>query len=394
MDSRKLRGGRGGTPEFVRPILNSLSAMRAERLRPTQLNRKAEELLLQEFGAEGSSMESAFAHGAVDLMVEHTHFFDGFGLFYALPEGTSAAVRLNAVGRHRVIIPDDGRGVREAAEEALATLFPDAADHVDMAVVTNTPSVLSLDVRASTLVAAARAVSALQSRTTTESQDLADLGDPKGPDRHYLAARIMACRPINEPAFVLVDTRTHEYLSLDVPSMERPGLAVVSFSGSATEARHGENRKALRGITASLKSGPFSTIRSVRDIEHRQLELALASVEKSHRPLLTYLVTENGRVQKMVAAIQRRDWQMLGALLMMSHASKTAGLGLTCYEGDLIVSEVENMSLEGMYGATRLSATNRAVLVAGQLFSIPPALERLRASFENRFEEPPTTLLL
>ncbi|NNE69542.1 MAG: hypothetical protein HKN29_04170 [Rhodothermales bacterium] len=394
MDSRKFRGGRGGTPAFVRPILNSLSEMRAEPMRPAQLNRKAEELLLEAFGAEVGATESAFAHGAVDLMVEHTHYFDGFGLFCSLPEGTSVAVRANKSEANRITILEDERGLKEAGDRALDVLLQGSDTRVDVAVISNTPFALSPRVGASALVATVRAVRALESRSSTEAEDLSGLDDPKGPDRHYEAARIMASRPTDEPAYVLVDTRTHEYLSLDVPSLERPGLAAVLFDTVGQAPVHGEHRKMLRTLTAALKDGPFPKIRSVRDIEHRQLEAALAAVDRAHRPLLTYLVTENGRVQKLVAAIQRRDWQMFGALLLMSHASKGTGLGLGTAETDLIVSGVENMSLEGMYGATRLSSANRAVLVAGQLFSIPPALERLRTSFEDKYEDSLTTLLL
>jgi galactokinase len=395
MDSRRLRAARGGTPQFVKPLLNSLNEMRAERLRPDQMTRKAEELLWETWGAKPGAAESAFSHGSLDLMAEHTHYFDGIGLLMPLPEGCAVAMRANSEASHRVTTNSEALGLPEAIEKALSLLFVDTDQFVDVAAVTNVPNVLATDLRAPAMVAAARSASALQARSTTESEDLALLDDPKGPDRHYLAAGIMASRSTDLSAFVLVDTRTREFLALDVPIKERPGLAVVAPStGHAPVFVRGENRKTLRRITAALKAGPFPQLETVRDIEHRHLELAAGAVDKQDRPFLTYLITENGRAQRMVGAIQRRDWQMLGALLLISHGSRTAGLALEDAEADLIVTEVENMSLEGMYGATRLNATSRSVLMAGQLFSIPPALDRLRVSFEKRFEDPLTTLLL
>jgi galactokinase len=394
MDSRRLRAGRGGTPQFVKPLLNSLSEMRAERLRPDQMTRKAEELLWETWGAKGGAAESAFSHGSLDLMVEHTHYFDGFGLLMPLPEGCAVAMRANSEAQHRVVSNFDGGGLSAAVEKALALLFAETDMRVDVAVVTNLPNILATDLRAPAMVAAARSASAFQARSTTEAEDLALLDDPKGPDRHYLAAGIMAARTTDQAAFVLVDTRTHELLALDVPTKERPGVAVVAPTAEAPAFVRGENRKALRRIVAALKAGPFPNLETVREIEHRHLDLAVGSVDKNDRPFLTYLITENARVQRMVAAIQRRDWQMLGALLLISHRSRMAGLALEDPAADLIVGEVENLSMEGMYGATRLNATSRSVLMAGQLFSIPPALDRLRVSFEKRFDDPLTTLLL
>lgn len=368
--------------------------MRAERLRPDQMTKKAEELLWETWGAKPGAVESAFSHGSLDLMAEHTHYFDGFGLLMPLPEGCAVAMRPNSEERHRVTSNSDAGGLSAAVENALGLLFAGTDMRVDVAVVTNLPDIVSTDTRAPAMVAAARSASALQARSTTEAEDLALLEDPKGPDRHYLAAGIMASRSTDQAAFVLVDTRTQEFLSLDVPTKERPGIAVVAPQGKAPGFVRGENRKALRSITAALRAGPFPHLETVREIEHRHLDLAVGAVDKHDRPFLTFLITENARVQRMVGAIQRRDWQFLGALLLISHRSRMNGLALDDSAADLIVGEVENLSMEGMYGATRLNATSRSVLMAGQLFSIPPALDRLRVSFEKRFDDSLTTLLL
>lgn len=363
-------------------------------MRPDQMTRMAEALLLETWGAESGAAESAFAHGSLDLMAEHTQYFDGFGLLMPLPEGCAVAMRVNSEAHHRITTSSESSGLPDAVERALALLFVDTDICVDVAVVTNLPAILATDFRAPAMVAAARSASALQARSTTEAEDLALLDDPKGPDRHYLEAGLMAAQFVEQPAFVLVDTRAHESIALEVPTKERPGIAVVAPSAVPPAFIRGENRKALRRINSALRAGPFPHLETVGEIEHRHLDLAVGAVDKNDRAFLTYLVTENGRVQRMVGAIQRRDWQMLGALLLISHGSRMGGLPIDDPGSDLIVSEVENMSMEGMYGATRLNATSQSVLMAGQLFSIPPALDRLRVSFEKRFDDPLTTLLL
>jgi galactokinase len=59
-----------------------------------------------------------------------------------------------------------------------------------------------------------------------------------------------------------------------------------------------------------------------------------------------HLVTDNRRVQKMVAALRRSDWQMVGALLLMSHASRRDAWQGTSAEADFLVEHVEATTLE------------------------------------------------
>ena len=395
MDPRRIKPGRGSASEFVQPLLDTLNTMRVqERLRPDQLTTRAEALLWERFGAEGGRAEAAFAHASLDIATEHTRYFDGIALLMPLQEGCAVACRSGS-GRHRVAVEESASGLEAEIGDALRLLCAGTDQKLDVAVVTSLPPIVPSGPRAPALVALTRAVSALQARTTKEADDLAVLMDAKGPDRHVLAARLMAATPPPASGVILADTREGEFLPMDVPPMERPGLALLSPGELEGDIpARGANRKLLREIMTQLRSGGFKDLRSVREVEHRDLQRALAAVEKRHRPLLTFLITETARVQKMVIAIRRRDWQMFGALLLMSHAARVADLGLKDSGSDMIVKEIENMSLEGMYGGSRLSADSPTVLAAGQPFSVPPALERLRASFTERFDAPLTTLLL
>ncbi|MBO6574213.1 MAG: hypothetical protein JJ896_02255 [Rhodothermales bacterium] len=389
MDPRRIRPGRGNASQFVQPLLNTLNTMRgAERLRPDQLNARAEQLLWDQLGTEGGAAETAYAHGAVDLVAEHTRYFDGFALLVPVHEGCSVAVRAGTHASHRVALEVTDPALEALLLELIGLVAGES--RVDLAVSCNLPGFLPEARRAPALVAAARALSALFSRETDGMDWLADL---KGPDRFTRSARIMACSRTAVSSFVLADTREKESIALEVPPMERPALALLAPPEAGAMVR-GDNRKLTREATRALQEAAMPGIQSIRDVEHRDLRRALESIDRKLRPLVTYLVTENGRVQRLVAAIQRRDWQMFGALLLMSHSSKRQDLGLEDAEVDAIVEDVENMSLDGMYGATRLNADSRAILVAGQQFSVPPALEKLTASFAERTDSTLSTIYL
>lgn len=395
MDPRQFRGGRSATPQFVKPLLSTLDSMRGrDRPRAEQMNRQAEELLWSSFGQEGGAAEAAHAHASVELMAEHVHYFDGFALLMPLLEGCSVAVR-HGQGDHQVVVGPDAEGpLQQWAREAVQALVPEGGLPLQVAVVSNVPGFLGDAVRVAVQLAAARAVSALRSQGTPPEAELQRLISPTDPDGFHRRAVMLSSAVTAATTFVLVDTRASESISISVPGMEKPGLTLIGTGGTTPAPGRPEKRQMVEEILQQLHAGSFPGIRSPRDIHHKDLERALGEVSRRLKPFLNYAVTEDGRVQKLVAAIQRRDWQMFGALLFMTHASRKADIGLHNERCDHLVTQVENMSLEGMYGATRLGADVQAVLVAGQPFSVPPALETLRASFEEHFHDSFSTLLL
>ena len=77
----------------------------------------------------------------------------------------------------------------------------------------------------------------------------------------------------------------------------------------------------------------------------------------------------------------------------MSPASQRDDWGGIPPEADFLVRQVEDMTLEGLYGA-RVLEGSRCVLVVGKPFSLPEALDRLAEAFTSRFGEEPQALLL
>ncbi len=395
MDSRQLRGARGSTPSFIGPLLNTLDSMRGqESTSPDQLNALAEQLMWSEFGSEDGVPETAHAHAAVDLMAEHARYVDGFGLHIPVEAGCSVSVRLTRAAAHRVC----GLEGEEESERVLATLqflVPNALDdkYVEASIVSSIPPDLCNAGGVPAVVATVRAMGALLSIAEPTARQAKRVWENRPGPRGSVSG-ILASASTDIPGFILTDVRECESIPLGVPALERPGFALIGLKIPSMRSDHAALAGQVKEAEGFLRDGSFSELESLRDLVHKDLDRALLELPRRLRPIVNFLVTENGRVQKLVAAIQRRDWQMLGALLLMSHASKYSGLKLGHAESDFVVKEVENMILDGMYGATLLNSYSGAVLVSGQRFSVPPALERLRVSFKARFGYSLSTLLL
>ncbi|NNE36114.1 MAG: hypothetical protein HKN13_12805 [Rhodothermales bacterium] len=197
----------------------------------------------------------------------------------------------------------------------------------------------------------------------------------------------------NPQAFILVDTETHEHLSLDVPDRIRPEWALVNTATEKLKTGRAARKQWSLEIFDRLQQKKFSMLNSLRDLEHRDLENALHTLPRKMRPGLRYLVTENRRVQRMVVAIRKRDWQLMGALLKMSHASRRDDWMITSPIEDFVVEEAERFSLEGVYGATQ-TGEGSFILVAGQPLTLPAFLDHLRRSWPAQASKTPETFIL
>jgi len=81
-------------------------------------------------------------------------------------------------------------------------------------------------------------------------------------------------------------------------------------------------------------------------------------------------------VQKHVAAMRRGDWQMIGALLLMSHASLRDHLEGTTRLADEVIEAVESMTLKGVYGAC-MTSRDGLILVTGRPHALDDLLDTI-----------------
>lgn len=403
---------RTGKPPFVTPYLDALDRMQERASsRPHQLTERCRSVLVERFGPESDEIEATFAHGVAGLIGDHTHYFDGFGFLMSLPLGTAVAARGKLEGPSRLTFeggPEswefdtsrpsgtDGPAWTRLVQDIFHRLAPSGAS-VDVAVLSTVPPA-SLDGYLAALgVAAARTAQALfaLSESTLDILHLVRNVIEACTAYPFSIAHLIASDSGSPDQYTLVDTHTMEHLALEAPTRDVLGCGLVDVGMEALQeaAVHVKKREAAAEAAAVLRQNGFPRLASLRDLEHKDLKAALGVLPRRLKPSVRHLVTENRRVQKLVIAVRRRDWQMFGALLLMSHSSHQKDWSSTNELLDAVVHETETMSIEGMYGAC-VTGRGGCVLTVGQPFIVPRCLDRIQSSVEERFQIRPNVMLL
>jgi galactokinase len=417
MLTNPIRPGRPVAPPFIKPYLDALNRMQEQQyLLPEETTDRARALLTEKYGESESPVEVSFAYGPAGLMSDHTHYFDGFALFMPLRFGTGVAVRYTSARFSRVVFEaGSGPWVFDASTEAPgkdvksdAPFWARVAQEVvrrlstrdrqfEIAVVSSVPSACIEAYLSALGVAVARSIQALTESKVKTAALLKHVqeGIANSFEIPFSIGYVVAADAGRPNYFTLVDASNLEHLPLEAPTREVLGwglASTVSEVGRPLSFYPKMLDKANEAVDHLTKHG-YPHMTSLRDLDHSELQRALGILPRPLRPIVRYLVTENRRVNKMVFAVRNKDWQMFGALLLMSHASRRNDFGASNEQADFIVEQVEVMSLEGMYGAS-LSGRGRSVLIAGQPFIIPQCLDTVQSSFEQRFDVRPDVMLL
>ncbi len=403
---------RTGAPPYVTPYLDALDRLQERTIvRPDQLTERSRSLLDARFGTRPAAAEAAFAHGVAGLLGEHTHYFDGFAILMPLPLGTAVAARIVPTGTCRLVFeggeeawtfaPDRPSDADEPAwvrltEEILRRLLPDDTS-IEVAVVSTVPSACLDGYLAALGIATARVAQSLFAlpQSSLEIQQLVGDVIESCAGYPFSIAYLVAADESSPEEYALVDTHTLEHLALEAPPREMLGWGLVDVGMGVLQhvSYHTKMRERAENAAAMLRRKGFPDLGSLRDLEHKDLRVALDVLPRRYKPIVRHLVTENRRVQKLVAAVRRRDWQMFGALLLMSHSSHQKDWGSTNELVDAVVHETEVMSIEGMYGAG-VTGRGGCVLVAGQPFIVPRCLDRIQLTLKERFDIRPDIMLL
>ncbi len=400
-----------GTPPFVNPYLETLDRMQRQPVRPEQLTARAQALLRERWGASERRSEAAFAHGAVGMLAGHTNYFDGFAMLLPLQHGTAVALRESTTPHARLTFEgseqqwtfdaatDGARRDQPAwtcSVEALVRRLA-AGRPVEVAVVSTIQAGCIDTYLAALGVATARALQALLALPEGTAEVLGQVGQALVAciEMPFSAAYTVAAEAARPGSFTLVDAGTGEHLPVEAPARDVLGWGLVDVGRAQLPRPAPERARRARAeeAVATLRQHGFAQLGSLRDLEHRDLQRALGVLPRRLKPVVRHLVTENRRVQKLVVAARRRDWQMFGTLLQMSHASLRGDWKRTNDALDFVVEQVEAMSLDGMYGAC-VTGRGSCVLVLGQPFVVPDGLDRIAAAFEARFGYAPQTVLL
>jgi galactokinase len=329
------------------------------------------------------------APGRVNLIGEHTDYNGGLCLPLALPHATWAAVRLRDDGQVRISsaqqeeawtgsVDDLGPGASSGWTSYVAGVVWALGEaghlvggldvHVDSTVPVGAGLSSSAALECSVAVAVAGALG------LTLDDDLR---------RRLVAACVraeteVALAPTGgmDQTVALLARPGHALLidfgdatlpsSTSVPlDLEAAGLALLvtdtRVSHALVDGGYGDRRTECADAAAALGVASLS-------------EATLDAVERLADPVLKararHVVTENGRVSEVVAALGAQDWERVGASMNASHTSMRDDFEISCAELDLsVVAAVEAGALGarmtgGGFGGSSVALVPRVRLAA------------------------------
>ncbi|MEV7284223.1 galactokinase [Streptomyces sp. NPDC093252] len=296
------------------------------------------------------------APGRVNLIGEHTDYNDGFVMPFALPHSTVAAVARRTDGRLRLHSADLDAGVTELDLDTLApgtdrdwTAYPAGvvwalreAGHpvtgADIHLASTVPTGAGLSSSAALEVVVALALSDLHAlgiprwklaRLCQRAENVY-VGAPTG----IMDQTASACCEAGHALFLDTRDLSTRQIPLDLAA-EGLRLLVVD-----TRVRHthsdGEYGKRRAGCE---KGAALLGVDALRDIPYDGLDEALATLgdEAEVRRLVRHVVTEDQRVERVVALLEAGRTREIGPVLTEGHASLRDDFRVSCPELDTVV---------------------------------------------------------
>ncbi|MFD7387803.1 galactokinase [Streptomyces sp. NPDC059852] len=305
----------------------------------------------------GSEPEGVWAApGRVNLIGEHTDYNDGFVMPFALPHTAVAAVARRDDGVLRLHSEDVRGGVVELRVDDLApetdrgwTAYPSG---VVWALRNAGHAVAGADIHLASTVPAGAGLSssaALEVVVALALNDLYDLG-LKGwqlarlcqrAENVYVGAPVgimdqtaSACCEAGNALFLDTRDLSQRQIPFDLAA-EGMRLLVVDtqVKHSHSEGEYGKRRAGCE------KGAALLGVDALRDVPYAELDAALARIgdDEEVRRLVRHVVTEDQRVERVVALLESGETRAIGPVLTEGHASLRDDFRVSCPELDLVV---------------------------------------------------------
>ncbi len=413
MNSHRSGKEPGKKSEIVKPFLSALTQIHSsDAAGKEEIEKRARKCISTLPGRKEKTIATASARGSIGLQADHTHYFDGFALMLPMKGGTGISISPGESSESRLIVEGESNvrsfSLMDSDESATSDSdtvrllkhivhgFPvHSFSSIDVALYSEIPEGLFPVFAASFSIALHRALEKSSGISLEDTDRVrtcqkaieAFYGTP------FSAAYIRAADISEAHTFVLVDTRSLEYIPLDISEREKPGWGLIDLTPGSSPVLPAERFKLADAIIDRLKSKQFTGLTTIRDLEHSEFEAAEKALPRKMRPGFRFLVTENRRVQQLVTAIRRSDWQLCGTILLISHEARKRCWNASTPRHDEVVALAERFSHNGVYGATQ-TGESAFVLVAGQPFSIPGFLKEVRNNEYSEHGKRPQTIIL
>jgi galactokinase len=296
------------------------------------------------------------APGRVNLIGEHTDYNDGFVMPFALPHTTVATVARRDDGVLRLHSADVAGGAVELRVDDLApgrgtggwTDYPagvvwalreagHAVGGADLHYESTVPTGAGLSSSAALEVVTALALNdlyelglerPLMARLCQRAENTY-VGAPTGIMDQTASACCTAGHALH------LDTRdlSQRQIPFDLAALGLELLVVdTRVKHSHSEGEYGKRRAGCEAGAAALG------VPALRDVAHWDLERALARLEDPEiRGLVRHIVTENHRVERVIALLEADQVRAIGPVLSEGHASLRDDFRVSCPELDLVV---------------------------------------------------------
>ncbi|QIJ63176.1 galactokinase [Streptomyces sp. JB150] len=306
------------------------------------------------YGAEPEGVWAA--PGRVNLIGEHTDYNDGFVMPFALPHTAVAAVARRTDGLLRLHSADVEGGVTQLRLDDLApetdkgwTAYPAGvvwalreAGHpvtgADIHLASTVPAGAGLSSSAALEVVVALALNDLyelglkgwQLARLCQRAENVYVGAPVG----IMDQTASACCTDGHALFLDTRDLSQKQIPFDLAA-EGMRLLVVD-----TRVKHehstGEYGKRRAGCE---KGAALLGVDALRDVPYAELDAALERLgdDEEVRRLVRHVVTEDERVERVVALLESGDTRAIGPVLTEGHASLRDDFRISCPELDLVV---------------------------------------------------------
>ncbi|MFF5984558.1 galactokinase [Streptomyces olindensis] len=296
------------------------------------------------------------APGRVNLIGEHTDYNDGFVMPFALPHTAVAAVSPREDGVLRLHSADVQGGVTELRLDDLApesdknwTAYPagvvwalreagHAVTGADVHLASTVPSGAGLSSSAALEVVVALALNDLfslglrgwQLARLCQRAENVYVGAPVG----IMDQTASACCEAGHALFLDTRDLSQQQIPFDLAA-EGMRLLVVDtqVKHSHSEGEYGKRRAGCE------KGAALLGVDALRDVPYADLDAALARLgdDEEVRRLVRHIVTENERVERVVALLESGQTRAIGPVLVEGHASLRDDFRISCPELDLTV---------------------------------------------------------